>query len=139
MKKYLTGVIALGLAICAFAFTNVTKSTTSKHADPCGEASKRWFKIFLDCNSQVSVSDVRNQLNYGASTPTEVNTLCQGTDCVCAIWACPMTIAGQSRPNIGSGTTIYQELYDYFNFGGSYADIRLKNQQGNNSRPAPTE
>lgn len=135
MRKYLSGLVALGLAIGAFAFTNAPtgkeQQISGKYADPCTENNKKWFLISLDCNSQVSVADLRNPSNYTLSSTQEVTALCAGSECVCAIWACPVYTAGQYRPNIGSSTTIYTELYNYFNFGMTYSTILIKDQQFN--------
>lgn len=142
MKKYLTGIIALVFAIGAFGFSNrgvIMGKETKQGKDICSESSKKWFKMLLDCNGQVSVSDLRNELNYTQSTQAEIGNLCYGTECVCAIWACPKVIMGISRPNIGSNTDIYLNLYNYLIGGQLSGDIVEKDQQGDNSRPAPEE
>jgi hypothetical protein len=136
MKKYLSGLLALVLAVSAFAFTTKSSSlSTSPNADPCSPASKKWFLITLDCNSQVQVGDVRNPLNYTVSNTAQVTELCQGSECVCAILACPTIIGGQTKPNITSTTSIYSNLYDYFYGGIISSAIAIKNQQ--NLRQAP--
>lgn len=137
MKQYLTGILALGLAISAFAFTERKGSPyqiAETKGEPCGAASKQWFLISLDCNSQVQVSDVRNPLNYQLSSTQGVTVACAASTCVCAILACPQTLGGQTKPIINSSAIIYTNLYNYFNFGMTYGDIAIKDQQNNERR-----
>jgi hypothetical protein len=132
MKKYLPGLIAATLAIAAFSFTNAPSFKNSAegkklYAEPCAESSKRWYAIILQCSEQGQLSLLRDPLNYGLTTPNEVAINCTGSECVCSIWACPST-GNMFRPNIGSGTRIYTELYNYFTWGATYTDIALKDQ-----------
>jgi hypothetical protein len=131
MKKYLSGLVAIVLAVVSFAFTVIPSKSgpAGTNADPCSAASKKWFLISLECNEQVMVSDVRNPSNYTLSSTNEVTLLCGGSECVCAILACPVWVGVQYRPNIGQTTTIYTELYNYFNFGSNYGSILEKDQQ----------
>lgn len=137
MKQYLTGALALIFALSAFAFTERSGSNyriADSKTEPCNAESKKWFLITLDCANQVQVGDVRNQLNYRLSSTAEVGPACAATTCVCAILACPQTVGGQTRPNIGSTTQIYTELYNYFNYGILYGSILIKDQQNNERR-----
>lgn len=131
MKKFLLGILSFSLAVACTAFA--IKNDKGKKTDPCSADSKRWFKIKLDCNGQVNLSDIRNPQNYVLSSTQEVTGLCQGESCVCSILACPGNPPNQLLPNISSGTTIYTELYNYFVFhdpitGGVGGDVLLKDQ-----------
>lgn len=130
MKRYLSGLVALGIAICAFAFTKESKKVingkeVATAADPCGDANKRWFIINLECLDQNEFTDLTNAGNYRVSTQTEVNAACMGIECVCAVWACS-TLNGQ--PMITSGSSIYTALSNYYNFGSPSGLIREKDQ-----------
>lgn len=127
MKKVLSGLIALVFAVVAFAFTNKVNAV-NKPTDVCAAANKQWFLINLDCSSQM-LDGIRNQLNYSISSFDEVGTTCTGSECVCAILACPMIVSGTTRPNIGTSTDIYLHLTNYFKFGTIYGDIESKDQQ----------
>jgi hypothetical protein len=130
MKKFLPGILGVLLALSCTAFM-IKKE--KKQVDPCSEDSKKWYVIKLDCNGEVNLSDLRNPQNYKVSSTQEVTGLCQGSSCVCSIWACPGNPPNQDLPNIGSGTRIYTELYNYFIFhdpitGSVGGDVLLKDQ-----------
>ena len=130
MKKYLSGLVALGIAICAFAFTKESKKVINGKeiataADPCGDTGKKWFIINLECLDQNEFSDLTNAGNYRVSNQTEVNAACMGNECVCAIWACS-TLGGQ--PMITSGSSIYTALWNFYQYGQSSGLIREKDQ-----------
>lgn len=130
MKRYLTGLLALGFAIIAFAFTKESKKIVNGKevvmaGDPCGDVNKRWFLITLDCDSQTEFSQLVNAGNYTSSNQTEVNNLCQQTQCVCAIYACQSS-TGQAM--IPQSSSIYTALYNFYQFGQSSPLIKLKDQ-----------
>lgn len=124
MKKYLSGLLGLGLAIGAFAFTNETKMINGKKvvSDPCAQSSKIWWIINLECNQQTSLAIIRTPENYSQALGQEGQ--CSGSQCVCAIFACPTT--GGGSPVISSGTTIYTALANFYNSGSTSPTIMTK-------------
>ena len=130
MKRYLTGLLSLGFAIIAFAFTKESKKMVNGKevataTDPCAESGKRWFLITLDCDSQTQFSDLTNTGYYTLSSQTEVNALCLGTECVCAIYACSTT-GGQVL--IPQGSSIYTALWNFYQYGQTSGLIKYKDQ-----------
>lgn len=130
MKRYLTGLLAIGFAIIAFAFTKESKKMingkeVATAADPCAESGKRWFLITLDCDSQTAFSQLVNAGNYTLSNQTEVNTLCQQWQCVCAIYACSTT-GGQAL--IPQSSSIYTALWEFYQYGQTSPLIKYKDQ-----------
>lgn len=133
MKRYLTGIIAVAIAFVSVAFTNVPKvsqllaseSTVAPASDPCSLANKKWFIITKTCLEQTSFSVLTNAMNYTLSTSSEVTQLCDGEECICAIFACANTA---NKPIISSTTTIYTDLYNFWNSGVGTNNIALKNQ-----------
>ncbi len=130
MKKYSPGMIAVILAVTAFAFTDVpsfksTESSKKALIDPCPESQKKWFLMQLPCDLQLEVADVRNPNNYMEATIEEVLYDCNGSECVCAIWACPV-LGVSDVPNISSNTSIYEDLYRFFKYGATSINIELK-------------
>lgn len=131
MKRYLTGLLALGFAITAFAFTKESKKMVNGKevataADPCAEVGKKWFLITLDCDSQTEFSQLVNAGNYTLSNQTEVNNLCMGISCVCAIYACQSSSI--NYPLIPQGSSIYTALWNFYQYGQTSGLVRLKDQ-----------
>ncbi len=133
MKKILPGIIGALIAVIIIsctAFVNSPKLAALRpNTEPCGELNKKWWLINLDCNSQIQVSDIRNPANYTMSSTDSVDWKCAASTCVCAILACPGNAPYIWMPNISSTTEIYQDLYNYFNFGLTYSDIAIKDEQ----------
>lgn len=130
MKRYLTGLLALGFAIIAFAFTKESKKIVNGKevvtaGEPCAEVNKKWFLINLECNGQGSFSDLTNAGNYTLSNATEAGESCQGTECVCAIFACA---TANGTPMIPQNSSIYTALSNYWNFGVSSGLLKEKDQ-----------
>ena len=128
MKQYVTGLLALVFAITAFAFTKESKKVVNGKAvagDACSDANKVWFYINLECNSQNAVTDIRNSGNYTLAD-ADIYTNCTGTECICAIYACPT--AGGQYPIISQGTTIYTALTNFYNLGTTSPYLLIKDQ-----------
>lgn len=136
MKKLLPGLIGALVAVIIISCTawvdspKAILSALKPNTEPCGEVSKRWWLINIDCASQVQVGDIRNPANYRyVNNYDSVWLHCAGSTCVCAIWACPAPFPNWDKPNISSTTAIYTDLYNYFHFGLTYSDIMIKDEQ----------
>lgn len=132
-RKYLIGTLFALLAVLAFTISSFTKKETKSPTDVCQDSQKKWFMMTMDCDTQgwpAPLNVIRNPLNYVESNQTDVNDLCKGFSCVCAIYACPQWNVAQQRyvPNIGSNTDIYTHLYYYWLVGQTNGTIRLKDQ-----------
>lgn len=120
MKRYLTGLLALVFAFTAFAFTTKPKKMingkeVASSSDPCLTQNMKWFLMKLDCADQISFSDLVGTGNYTMTTQEVVANSCDGSSCVCAIIAC--TASNGTSPVISSGTSIYNALWNFFQFG----------------------
>ncbi len=131
MKKFLPGIIGVILAAScsAFILKKEQKKGLDVKTDWCSPATKQWFMITLECAGQKPLTQIRDYRNYKISNTDSVTAYCNGYECICSILACPQHYPNQDYPDISSTTSIYTELYNYYNYGLTYGDITMKNSQ----------
>ena len=133
MKKYISGFVAIVIAVVALSFTTESKveankavgAVSGKFADPCQDSQKRWFSIPVPCNQQtLSLAYLTDYTRYtlfngtGTTQPNKISD-CPGAVCVCAIFACTFVDdLGIVRPVLDAGTTVYTQLQSYVSSGG---------------------
>lgn len=123
MKKYYAGAMAILIAIGCVAYID---KPSKNNSDPCAESSKRWWIIKLSCEEQTTFSTLTAPSNYRNAVGGEIDESCIGTECICAIWACPYT--NGLEPIIPPNGTIYQKLWEWWIYGSTSAYTRHKDQ-----------
>lgn len=133
MKRTMIILACIASIAATAAFTK-----PDKPRKPKAELSKKkpsastWyiFKLFCGSTKYVhSLSEYRDPHNYRlmGGTQDSAAALCQGNEsdpCVCAIWT-DSWIGHPGLPNIGSSSTIYTKLYDWYTFDSALGGFIL--------------